>query len=385
MTSQVNPNNIDGTFPVAGQDNDSQGFRDNFTNIRNNLTFIKAEIEDIQSKAVLKNALINTTLDNDFAGNTISNPAFSGWRETYNNIGSVSGAVVINFANGNFQRITMSGSTTLTFSFPTNTTNQYASIKLWVTNTNASWTLSLPNAVTLGDPDTIAGLSGTAPPIITFSAAELANTNDFIFEFYTVDGGTTIGIRDLLRNRDVDLSGFNISGNLSVDALTSSGNLTATGNVTLGTSTTSNVVVAATTTSPAASLTAGALVVNGGAAITGNLNIGANIVTTGGRINQNYAYITLTNNQNYFANIQHQTQFFDTASSATIANARIALPSSAIDGREINMSFLAPITSLWVNNGNTAVVKWFANNSVSSGNVQVKFIYSAAASTWLKA
>ena len=49
MTSQVNPNNVDGTYPVAGQDNDSQGFRDNFTNIRNNLTFAKAEIEDLQN------------------------------------------------------------------------------------------------------------------------------------------------------------------------------------------------------------------------------------------------------------------------------------------------------------------------------------------------
>ena len=66
MTSQVNPNNIDGTYPVAGQDNDSQGFRDNFTNIRNNLTFAKAEIEDLQNKAVLKSALTNTTLSKLF-------------------------------------------------------------------------------------------------------------------------------------------------------------------------------------------------------------------------------------------------------------------------------------------------------------------------------
>ena len=65
MTSQINPNNIDGTYPVAGQDNDSQGFRDNFTNLRNNLTFAKAEIEDLQNKAVLKSALLNTTLSND--------------------------------------------------------------------------------------------------------------------------------------------------------------------------------------------------------------------------------------------------------------------------------------------------------------------------------
>jgi hypothetical protein len=31
MTSQINPNNIDGTYPVAGQPNDTQGMRDNFT------------------------------------------------------------------------------------------------------------------------------------------------------------------------------------------------------------------------------------------------------------------------------------------------------------------------------------------------------------------
>jgi hypothetical protein len=31
MASNINPYNIDGTYPVAGQDNSSQGFRDNFT------------------------------------------------------------------------------------------------------------------------------------------------------------------------------------------------------------------------------------------------------------------------------------------------------------------------------------------------------------------
>ena len=36
MTSQINPNNIDGSYPVAGQDNNSQGFRDNFTNLKVN-------------------------------------------------------------------------------------------------------------------------------------------------------------------------------------------------------------------------------------------------------------------------------------------------------------------------------------------------------------
>ena len=38
MSSNINPNNIDTAYPVAGQDNDSQGFRDNFTNIKTNFS-----------------------------------------------------------------------------------------------------------------------------------------------------------------------------------------------------------------------------------------------------------------------------------------------------------------------------------------------------------
>ena len=48
--SNINPNNINGAYPVAGVDNDSQGFRDNFTNIKNNLVFAQAELNDLQSK-----------------------------------------------------------------------------------------------------------------------------------------------------------------------------------------------------------------------------------------------------------------------------------------------------------------------------------------------
>lgn len=57
MASSINTTNIDGTFPVAGQDNSSQGFRDNFTNVKTNLGYAKTEIEDLQTKVVLKSAL----------------------------------------------------------------------------------------------------------------------------------------------------------------------------------------------------------------------------------------------------------------------------------------------------------------------------------------
>ena len=386
MTSQVNPNNIDGSYPVAGQDNDSQGFRDNFTNIRNNFTFIKSEVEDLQNKAVLKSSLTNSTLNNDFAGNAISNATLTSWRETYNNVSNTaSGAITIDFANGNFQKIGITGAISpLTFSWPDNTSGYYASIKLWINVANSAHTVTFATAPTLGDPDTIAGYSAG---VLSFNAAELANNNDYLFEIFTLDGGSTLGIKDLIRNRDVDLSGVSITGNLSLDGLTvSTYNSSIAGNVSLGssinTTTGSNVVIRSNV--GATNTTTGALVVTGGVGIAGNLVIGSNIITTGGRINPNYAYVILTNSQNFFANINYQTLYFDTASSETIANARIALPSPAIDGREINMSFLAPITALWINSGNTAMVKWFPNASVTSGNVSVKFVYSTAAGTWLK-
>jgi len=198
MTSQVNPNNIDGTYPVAGQDNDSQGFRDNFTNIRNNLTFAKAEIEDLQNKAVLKSALTNSTLSNDMAGNAIVGSSLTSWRETYNNVGAVSGATTtIDFANGNYQKITMgTTSTTLAFTFPSNSSGQRAKIILWVNATDPAYTLTLPSAVSLGHEK----VSGISSRVITFNENELNTTNDYFFEFSTVDAGTTIQVRDLTRN-----------------------------------------------------------------------------------------------------------------------------------------------------------------------------------------
>ena len=51
MASNIVPGNVDGTFPVAGKDNSSQGFRDNFTAIKNNFTNAKTEIESLQTNA----------------------------------------------------------------------------------------------------------------------------------------------------------------------------------------------------------------------------------------------------------------------------------------------------------------------------------------------
>ena len=61
MASNINPNNIDGAYPVAGQDNNSQGFRDNFTNIKTNFQFTEDEINDLQPNCDPKALLVFAT------------------------------------------------------------------------------------------------------------------------------------------------------------------------------------------------------------------------------------------------------------------------------------------------------------------------------------
>jgi hypothetical protein len=86
--SSINPNNIDGTYPIAGQDNDSQGFRDNFTNIKNNFTFAASEIADLQNNAILKSALSGTTLNNNMNNAQLIGAQISRFTETRNDIGT---------------------------------------------------------------------------------------------------------------------------------------------------------------------------------------------------------------------------------------------------------------------------------------------------------
>ena len=71
MPSTIYPNNIDITYPVAGQDNDTQGFRTNFTNIKNNLQTAKDEITVLQSNVAVLFAgtNLNTYTGNINAGN----------------------------------------------------------------------------------------------------------------------------------------------------------------------------------------------------------------------------------------------------------------------------------------------------------------------------
>jgi hypothetical protein len=195
MASLVNPSNINGNFPIAGQDNDSQGFRDNFTNIKNNFTFIKQEVEDLQAKTVLKAALIGSTLDNNFLGSQLKNTQFKNYSETLYDWGNTSGEIQLDLALGNVHRIYTDGDITLnavTKNWPSSL--QYARILLYITISNSTHTLTIPNTISTE----LANLFGLRKIggdfVINYSEA-----STYVYEFSSIDSGTTVYVKELTR------------------------------------------------------------------------------------------------------------------------------------------------------------------------------------------
>ena len=187
MTSQINPNLINGAYPVAGQDNSTKGMRDNFTNIKTNFNYAASEISALQATVVTsgsgtENNLLGALIYNAEIQN-ISAPAVS-W-------GNQSGTVQINWAAGLYQTITATGSVVLNFvtnSYPT--AGVYGQVKIKITINNTAHTLTLPALVTVNNQG-IQGLN-TSTNVITFAA-----TGVYEFLFETSDNGATFIVAEV--------------------------------------------------------------------------------------------------------------------------------------------------------------------------------------------
>jgi len=194
MASNINPNNIDGSYPVAGQDNNSQGFRDNFTNTKVNFQYAEEEINDLEAKSVLKAALSGGTLDNNMNDNTIYAVNLNDVSTTRIASTTTTGTVTLNYASGQYQTVAPStGSITLAFTnFPAS--GYFGKLRVAIVVSNITFTVTLPGEVTLGT----TGLQGYSGGVITFNS-----TGTFVFDFSTSDGGTTITINDETRANNV--------------------------------------------------------------------------------------------------------------------------------------------------------------------------------------
>lgn len=197
-TSSVYYNRINTGYPQAGKDNDSQVFRDNFTNIKQALQSTDEVVDS------LKLGLVTTTASSDFNFNTIKRVNLENVSFTVNNDDTVrSQAVTVNYAKGNYQKFKISsGSTNFTISnwpsLANSTTNAVLGGNIVVSITPDSdqlTTINFPNCTTIGE---------------TVLPYDVNSTATVFFEAWTDDGGTTVYINKVGQNANVVATGTDL-------------------------------------------------------------------------------------------------------------------------------------------------------------------------------
>jgi hypothetical protein len=189
--STINTSGIDVNYPVPGQNNSTQGFRDNFSAIKTNISTAGDEITELQQKVVLKEGLNEVTLNNDMANTLISNASVRSFRHTTYNLGNaLSGTVLVNATLGDVHYGTITGDTTLQFAgwAPINT---QSSVRLRLTVANTEANIIFPGEVSFsqGIVENNGEVSGN---LVILKAPYEAGVLEY--DFTTLDCGNSITI-----------------------------------------------------------------------------------------------------------------------------------------------------------------------------------------------
>jgi hypothetical protein len=147
--SNIDPSRINPNFPVQGQDNPSQGFRDNFQGTVEGLTQARNEITDLQANQIVKGTTatnrweIANDVSNDLGGAELKNLQLSDWTQRIQGWGQVtSGNVNVSYDLAPIHYIEARPATTSTVigvnlrNFPV---NQYSALRLYI-NVNSTAT-----------------------------------------------------------------------------------------------------------------------------------------------------------------------------------------------------------------------------------------------------
>ena len=189
MASDINPDTIDSSYPVAGQDNSTQGFRSNFAAIKTNFGYAEAEINDLQDKVLLKSALDGGTLNNNLGDSLLYAARVQDFSYTKINTVQTAGAITLNYGSGHYQSLgSITGSVSLSvMNWPT--AGAWGWLRIQVTIDDPSYTVTLPVGSTVNS----TGIQGYNPSTrtITFAAT---GVYEFILETYS--NGSTITVQD---------------------------------------------------------------------------------------------------------------------------------------------------------------------------------------------
>lgn len=170
---------IDPEFPIAGKDNNSQGFRDNFDNIKTGMTNMVSALTGLNTKTPKLDE------DNNFNGKVIENAET---RQVYGSVlnnGSTPTSEFIDLRQAQYFTYTINADLTLTFSqWPA--ADKYAQFYIDVKSDGTARTL------------TFATISGSIVPHPTLTLPynlSADSTIRSIFSVWSVDGGNKVFVR----------------------------------------------------------------------------------------------------------------------------------------------------------------------------------------------
>lgn len=179
MASNIDYISIDATYPIAGKDNDSQGFRDNFSVIKNNFQAAQGEINDL-----LLNTIRSDVGTNSFNNNTISNVNLTQFTQSVYVGGLVSSNTLVDYRNGPYQIFNVNNDVQFTISnFPNLSNLSKLTIQVFADGTLRNLTFVVNGA---------SGILKSSRVPNTLSIPLTSSTAPIILEFWTYDGGNTI-------------------------------------------------------------------------------------------------------------------------------------------------------------------------------------------------
>jgi hypothetical protein len=189
----TNISNIDEEYPVAGQDNDSQGFRDNFNAIKTALEQTDTDVNDLYNttaKLNQDNVFYDTENDEPVV---ISGANFKEVTE-YVNVGtdSIKASGAVNFTDGHYHVLTVDAASLnlILSAWPSSGRVAKMTVQLSLDPNGSSSSCDI--TFTSEGGATIQSEVGFTNPVTINSSV-----NQKIFEFWTYNGGNTIFARYL--------------------------------------------------------------------------------------------------------------------------------------------------------------------------------------------
>lgn len=188
MASNINDTGVNKDYPIAGQDNDSQGFRDNFSIIKDNFVAAKAEIETLQNTTAQGVSYNSSTGTNDFLNSNVQGANFINTTEAYYAGGTVTSSQNVNLSAGFYQTFTVGADITLTLSTWNVDAGKTGRVRLYLVSDGVDRTISFASNAGAGTIKT----SSNWPTSDNTAVISAPNTKTFVFEFVSFDSGATV-------------------------------------------------------------------------------------------------------------------------------------------------------------------------------------------------